>query len=268
MIERLVETDAHEGPVYVAAEQSLYFTTQRAGPRVDIMRLSLADGRVRTVLADANAANGMALDRDGWLLVCEQQPAAISRLDPASGERDTVVDAYRGLPLNSPNDVVVKSDGSIWFTDPSYAYLQGFGPEPQLGDHVYRHNGTLELAADGFEKPNGLAFSPDESVLYVGDSETCVIEAFDVLDGRRLANRRRFATIERGFPDGLKIDRDGNVYTTGGPGLLVFSPGGALLREIDLPGAVNFAFAGERLLVTTDDAIWAADLPLPPTQGA
>src|SRR5215217_1118010 len=193
----LAETDAHEGPVYVASERALYFTTQRTGRRVDIMRLSLADGRIFTVLADAAAANGMALDRDGRLLVCEQQPAAISRVDPATGERQTIVDAYRGRPLNSPNDVVVKSDGSIWFTDPSYAHLQGFGPEPRLGDDVYRHDGELELAAGGFEKPNGLAFSPDESVLYVGDSEACAIEAFDVVDGRVLANRRRFATIAR-----------------------------------------------------------------------
>jgi gluconolactonase len=209
----------------------------------------------------------MALARDGRLVVCEQHPAAIALVDPASGARETLVDAYRGLPLNSPNDVVVKSDGSVWFTDPSYAHLQGFGPEPRLGDHVYRFDGECELVADGFEKPNGLAFSPDESVLYVGDSEACVIDAFDVHDGRRLADRRRFATIEQGHPDGLKTDRRGNVYTTGGPGLLVFSPGGALVREVDLPGAVNFAFAGDRLLVTADDAIWAVETtPVP--QGA
>jgi len=261
MIERLAETDAHEGPVYVAAERALYFTTQREGRSGDMMRLSLADGRVSTVVADAGAANGMALDHDGRLLVCEQQPAAISRIDPATGARETVVDEYRGLPLNSPNDVVVKSDGSIWFTDPSYAHLQGFGPEPRLGDHVYRYDGELELVADRFDKPNGLAFSPDESVLYVGDSERCLVEAFDVQHGRLLANRRVFATIERGFPDGLKTDRRGNVYTTGGPGLLVFSPAGALVREIELPGAVNFAFAGDRLLVTADDAIWSIPVP-------
>jgi gluconolactonase len=257
MTELVATADAHEGPVYVAAERALYFTTQRAGRRVDIMRLSLADGRLSTVLADAAAANGMTLDRDGRLVVCEQQPAAISRIDPRSGARETVVDAYRGLPLNSPNDVVVKSDGSIWFTDPSYAHRQGFGPEPALGDHVYAFDGGLELVADGFEKPNGLAFSPDESVLYVGDSERCIVEAFDVQHGRLLANRRLFAAIERGYPDGLKTDKHGNVYTTGGPGLLVFSPAGALVREIDLPGAVNFAFAGDRLLVTADDAIWS-----------
>jgi hypothetical protein len=134
MTEKLVTADAHEGPVYVAAERALYFTAQRAGWRVDIMRLSLADGRISTVLADAAVANGMTLGRDGRLVVCEQQPAAISFIDPATGARETVVDAFRGLPLNSPNDGVVKSDGSIWFTDPSYAHVPGLGPEPRLGD--------------------------------------------------------------------------------------------------------------------------------------
>jgi gluconolactonase len=260
VLTRVAETDAHEGPVFAEGEQALYFTTQRHGLRVDVKRLSLADGAISTVRPDANAANGMALDLDGALLVCEQQPAAIARVDPSSGRRETVVDAYRGRPLNSPNDIVVKSDGSLWFTDPSYAHLQGFGPEPQLGDFVYRFGGgELELVADGFEKPNGLAFSPGESVLYVGDSEACVIESFDVLDGRRLGNRRRFATIAKGYPDGLKVDDDGNVFTTGGRGLLVYDARGALLQDIELPGAVNFAWAGERLLVTTDDAIWAVD---------
>jgi len=99
MIERVAETDAHEGPVYVAVERALYFTTQRVGRRVDIMRLSLADGRISTVLADASAANGMTLGPDGRLVVCEQQPAAISLVDPSTGARETVVDAFRGLPL-------------------------------------------------------------------------------------------------------------------------------------------------------------------------
>ena len=267
-LEHLVDVDAHEGPVYVAGEDALYFTSvPRPGPRVDIKRLDLGSLEVSVVRRDARAANGMTLGHDGRLIVCEQgsldQPAAITAVDPATGAVETIVDSWHGRPLNSPNDVVVKSDGSVWFTDPSYAHLQGFGPQPQLGDNVYCHDGELELAADGFVKPNGLAFSPDESLLYVGDSEARVIDVFDVDYGRLLVNRRRFATIEHGFPDGLKTDRRGNVYTTGGPGLLVFSPTGALLREIDLPGAVNFAFAGDRLLVTADDAIWSI-----PVQGA
>jgi gluconolactonase len=264
MIERLVETDAHEGPVYVAEGRALYFTTQRAGERVDIRRLDVASRRVTTVREDANVANGMTLAGDRRLLVCEQRPAAIALVDRTSGERETLVDSYRGRPLNSPNDVVVASDGSVWFTDPSYAHLQGFGPPPQLADHVYRHaNGRLDAVAGGFDKPNGLAFSPDESVLYVGDSERRHVKAFDVIDGR-LENERIFAEIGTGYPDGIKVDAAGNVYTTGGPGLQVFDPSGALVREISIAGAVNLAFGGDVLFVTADDAIWSVTLERSP----
>jgi len=246
---RLVETDAHEGPVYVVEEDALYFTTSR--PRVEIRRLDLARGRVKTVRAETGVANGMTLDHDGRLLVCEQQPAAITRVDRASGESETVVDAYRGVPLNSPNDVVVTRDGAIWFTDPSYAHVQGFGPEPQLPDAVYRYaDGELTMAADGFEKPNGLAFSPDERVLYVGDSEACVIWAFE--DGQR----RLFAEIAPGYPDGLKVDGAGRVYSTAGDGIQVFDPDGRRAASIPSPGAVNFTFGDGALFITTDNAIW------------
>jgi len=268
---RLAATDAHEGPVYVADENALYFTTVPKGGRVDIRRLTLdAPTRITTVRADANMANGMALDHEGRLLVCEQgsrsRPARISRLDPTTGRIDTVVDEWRGLHLNSPNDVVVKSDRTIWFTDPSYGHLQGFRPPPELGDHVYRfdpHDGRLTVVADGFDKPNGLAFSPDERVLYVADSEARHVKAFDVADGRRLVGERLFATIASGYPDGIKVDDDGNVYTTAATGVQIFDPGGALAGEIPLAGAVNFTFGGpdrDVFFVTADDAIWAVQL--------
>ena len=176
-IEKLVEVDAHEGPVYVAAEHALYFTTLPRDLRVDVKRLDVASGTVTVVREHANMANGMTLGRDGRLLVCEQgtfeTPARIAALDRASGRTETVVDAWRGRPLNSPNDVVVAADGAIWFTDPSYGFLQGFRPQPQSGDYVYRHDpatGETTVVADSFDKPNGLAFSPDGAVLYVGDS--------------------------------------------------------------------------------------------------
>ncbi len=246
---RLVETDAHEGPVYVAEEDALYFTTAR--PHVEIRRLALATGAVTTVRARTGVANGMTLDHDGSLLVCEQQPAAITRVDRASGTVETVVDSYDGVPLNSPNDVVVTRDAAIWFTDPSYAHVQGFGPEPQLPDAVYRFaDGALTMVADGFEKPNGLAFSPDERVLYVGDSEARVIWAFE--DG----GRRLFAEIAPGYPDGLKVDAAGRVLSTAGDGIQVFEPDGRRAGLIPIPGAVNFAFGDAALFITTDDAIW------------
>ena len=200
---RLVETDAHEGPVYVD-DDALYFTTQR--PDVAIRRLVLATGEVTTVRGAANVANGMALDAEGRLIVCEQDPAAITRFDPASGNVETLVDSYDGRPLNSPNDVVVTRDGAVWFSDPSYGHLQGFRPPPELPDAVYRYaDGELTMVADGFDKPNGLAFSPDEDVLYVGDNGAPRrVLAFDVVEGRSQAHGRDLARSKRVPPDGLK----------------------------------------------------------------
>jgi gluconolactonase len=296
-LELVVATDAHEGPVYVPGEDALYFTTlprptdiPAPGDRtVAIRRLEL-DGdrfplepeRVTTLVERTNMANGMALDREGCLVVCEQgtrsEHAAIGRFDPATGRHETVVDHWGGLRLNSPNDVVVASDGAIWFTDPAYGHLQGFRPEPQVGDFVYRYDPAadrLTVVADGFDKPNGLAFSPDESVLYVTDSGANQeagsyhvgrphhIQAFDVAGGRRLVNRRLFAVTTPGFPDGMKVDAEGRVYASAFSGVQVFSPDGDLIGEIRLPGAVNFTFGGaERnvLFITADEAIWAATL--------
>lgn len=294
---KLLDTDAHEGPVYAAAEDALYFTTRPAPgddplagfPSVAVMRLGLRGGMGRLdpsqlsiVRASANMANGMTLDPAGRLLVCEQGTRAehgrISRLDPVTGQVETVVDGFAGLRFNSPNDVVVKSDGTIWFTDPGYGYLQGFKPEPLLGDFVYRYDpasGRLSVVADGFDKPNGLAFSPDESVLYIGDSGAIQapgsyhvnrphhLRAFRVLGGRRLVDDRLFAVIAPGFPDGLKVDAAGRVYASSASGVQVFDPQGDLIGVIRVPGVVNFTFGGREgnvLLMTADTAIWAATL--------
>jgi gluconolactonase len=279
----VVKTDAHEGPVYVADEDALYFTTT---PRADgtgsrqvaIKRLAL-DGdrfplevdRVSVVVAETRVANGMTLDCDGGLLVCEQgtllAPARIARLDRSSGELETLVDDWEGSPLNSPNDVVVRSDGTVWFTDPSYGHLQGFRPAPRVGDHLYRYDPAsdrLSAVAESFDKPNGLAFSPDEEVLYVADSGVGPdLLAFDVLDRDRLGPARRFALVAGGSPDGLKVDTDGRVYVSASTGVQVFNPARGLTGEIHLPGAVNFTFGGPDrnvLFITTDTAVWAAVL--------
>jgi gluconolactonase len=293
----VLDTDAHEGPVYCADEDALYFTAvprykgiAPAGiPEVDVKRLALngdrfplSGEREAVVRAVTHAANGMTLARDGSLLVCEQgtwtESARISRIDRTRAETVTVVDAWAGLPFNSPNDVVVKRDGTIWFTDPSYGYLQGFRPGPLLGDRVYRHHPPAQrttVVADDFDKPNGLAFSPDESILYIGDSganhelrtyessRPHHIRAFDVTADGRLVNGRLFAVITPGFPDGIKVDSDGRVYASCFSGLQVFSPDGVLIGEIRLPGAVNFTFGGPDrnvLFITTDTAVWAAVL--------
>jgi gluconolactonase len=290
---KVVDVDAHEGPVYVADEDALYFTTlprQRlAGfPEVAIKQLALeelafpvAPDRVTVVRDSANAANGMTLAPDGRLLVCEQgtlaEPARISLVDRQSGEAECVVDAAASLPLNSPNDVVVKRDGTIWFTDPSYGYLQGFRPEPADGDRVYRYDprsSRITVVASDLDKPNGLAFSPDEHVLYIGDSGANQdpgsfdprrphhVSAFDVV-GAGLANGRLFSVTTPGFPDGIKVDSAGRVYVSSFSGLQVFDLAADLIGEIHLPGAVNFTFGGPDrnvLFITTDAAVWAAVL--------
>lgn len=267
---RLVaETDAHEGPVHVPEEDALYFTTSR--PAVAIRRLDLRSGRVSTVRADANAANGMALGRDGRLIVCEQgafhRAAAITAVDRVTGATETLVDAWHGLPLNSPNDVVVARDGGIWFTDPSYGQLQGFRPESVLRDRVYRLEpvtGELRVAADGFDKPNGLAFSPDEDVVFVADNgEPHTVVAFDVIAGRHCANRRTLAAFPAEHPDGLAVDAAGRVYASTPDGLRVLAATGETLAEIELPGAVNFAWREPdrtALYVTADAAIWLLEI--------
>ena len=291
----VIETDAHEGPVYLPDEDALYFTslpgnvgTSAPGaPCAYVKRLAL-DGlsfpvdplRLSVVPARVTMPNGMALGRDGRLVVCEQgthdERARISRVHPATGVAETVVDAWGALRLNSPNDVVVRSDGTIWFTDPSYGYLQGFRPEPQTGDYVYRHDpaaGRLSVVADCFDKPNGLAFSPDERTLYITDSGANQepgsyhvqrphhIVASDVRDGSHLGAGRLFAVTTPGFPDGIKVDRAGRVYASSLSGVQVFSPAGDPVGLIRVPGAVNFTFGGpggEVLFITTDTAIWAA----------
>lgn len=287
----LTEINAHEGPVYVAAEHALYFTTapDPAHRTIAIMRVLLsgdafpfAAKAIETVQSPSNMANGMVLDRDGHLLVCEQgtreTPARISRLELATGAVATVVDGWRGKPLNSPNDVVVKSDRTVWFTDPDYGALQGFRDAPELGAYVYRHDpatGETSVVADSFNKPNGIAFSPDESVLYITDSGANQapgtyfpalphhVQAHDVRDGRRLANQRLFAVVTPGVPDGIKVDGRGRVYTSSGTGVQVFTPDGDLIGEIGAPGVANFTFGGpanDVLFVLDDARIWQVKL--------
>jgi gluconolactonase len=290
-LEKLVETDAHEGPVYDARSSSLLFTTvpRTVGvplpdwKEVSIGRLDLATLEVSTLCESSNMANGMTLDREGRLLVCEQGTktarAQIGRIDLESPEDTfTVVDEWYGLTFNSPNDVVVKSDGTIWFTDPSYGFLQGFKDQPLVGDFVYRYDPATEeitVVADSFNKPNGLAFSPDEEILYVNDSGAIQgpgtyyvnlphhILAFDVADGRHLVGERLFAVVTPGIPDGLKTDSDGRVYSSCASGVKVYTPRTRLIGEILVPGVANFCFGGpegNELFMLNDTAIYRATL--------
>ncbi len=289
-LELVVATDAHEGPVYVQEQDALFFTTVPQNVNVPapgyktvaISRLDLATAQVTVVRQPSNRANGMTLDREGRLVVCEQgtrsSPAAISRLDPRTGARESLVEQWFGLPFNSPNDVVVKSDGSIWFTDPSYGFLQSFKPAPSVGDFVYRFDpatGSLAVVADSFNKPNGLAFSPDESILYVNDSAAIQgpgpyhvdlphhILAFDVIGHARLAHARLLAVVTPGIPDGLKVDAAGRVYSSSADGLKVYNPAGGLIGAILVDNVANFTFGGPHrnvIYILNDTAIHAAHL--------
>ncbi len=287
----LTETNAHEGPVYVAAEHALYVTTvPEPGPRnVAIKRLQLggeefpfAAQALDTVEFPSNMANGMTLDRDGRLVICEQgtreTPARISRMNLKTRAVETVVDQWRGLRFNSPNDVVVKSDRTVWFTDPNYGEIQGFKGAPEVGAFVYRYDpatGETSVVADSFNKPNGLAFSRDESVLYITDTGANQapgtyfvglphhVRAFDVHEGRHLREERLFAVVSPGVPDGIKVDVLDRVYTSSATGVQVFTPDGDLIGEIMAPGVANFTFGGpdnDVLFILGDTRIWQAKL--------
>lgn len=280
---------AHEGPVWFADEKTLYFTSTpvrgsdgRPMVNIDAVRLDgcplreltgpIGAGRVRTVAYDANAANGMCPDGAGGLLVCEQgnhrTPARITRLDRKTGLRETVVDAFDGRPLNSPNDITVHPDGAVWFTDPSYGRLQGFRPHPEIPDGVHRFDpatGEHAVVTATFDKPNGLALSPDGSTLYIGDSGTGHAVTALRVHGSHVEDELWTHTLPSGYPDGLKTDSAGHVWFTTGDGLRVLSPAGEHLGDIPLPGAVNFTFveSDEVLLVTADTAVWAVVLDNP-----
>jgi len=283
--ETIPNVNAHEGPVYVRDENAVYFTTVPVttnipsfGDRnVAIKRLDVASCNVSTFVAEANMANGMTLDRKGRLLICEQgsleTTARISRMSLKTKKTETVVDHWFGLPFNSPNDIVEKSDGTIWFTDPAYGVLQGFRPPQLVGDYVYRYDpadDSVTVVVDSFKKPNGLCFSPDESILYVNDSGAIEgpntyyvnlphhIRAFDVADDSHLVNERLFAVVTPVIPDGLKVDSQGRVYSSSGTGVQVFDTTGKILGEILAGGVANFCFGGKdnnMLFMMCDTAI-------------
>jgi gluconolactonase len=278
---------AHEGPVWFSDEKTLYYTSvpvrDRDGVprvRIDCVRLDgcplrelsgpVGAGRVRTVVYDSNAGNGMCADGAGGLLVCEQggplKPARISRLNPRTDIRETVVGEFEGRALNSPNDILRHPDGSIWFTDPSYGWVQGFRPRPAIPDGVHRYDpvtGAHVLVTAAFEKPNGLAFSPDGQTLYVGDSDDQrrTVTALGV-GAHGVTHSLWTHTVRSGYPDGLKTDSAGRVWFTTGDGLRMLSPAGKHLGDVPLAGAVNFTFAegDDVLLVTADTAVWAVVL--------
>ena len=259
-----------EGPAWFGDSRTLLFS--------DIPNdrmLQWAEGLgVREFRAPANYSNGNTRDREGRLITCEHGRRCISRTE-TDGRITVLADRHQGRRLNSPNDVVVKSDGTIWFTDPSYGITsdyEGNRAESEIGAcHVYRldpTDGALTAVAEDFVRPNGLAFSPDEKTLYVADSSVTHdpagnhhIRAFDVIEGRRLAKGRVFTEISPGFPDGFRCDTQGNVWCSSGDGVQVFAPDGTRLGKILVPEHVsNLCFGGpkkNRLFITATTSLYS-----------
>jgi gluconolactonase len=244
-----------EGPIWHPIEQHLLFSDMPA----DIRRRYTPDGKVEEVRNPSNKCNGMTYDADLNLLVCEHVTSSLVREYP-DGRRETVASHFEGKELNSPNDVVVHSDGSIYFSDPWYGRMPVFGLERErdLGwQGVFRvppSGGDPELVVgrDTYEQPNGLCFSPDESLLYINDTPGAYIDVYDVNEDGSLANERRFFSgigsgiIEEGIPDGMKCDERGNIWVTGPGGIWVISSAGEQLAVIEVPeNTGNLTWGGE-----------------------
>ena len=185
----------------------------------------------------SGSSNGLTLDREGRLVACEHATRRVS-LTKTNGTVITLADRYQGKRLNSPNDAVVKSDGTIYFTDPPYGIEPEQQEQPCNGVYRILPDGTLELLINDFDRPNGLAFSPDESVLYIDDSPRRHVRAFDVRADGTLTSGRIFADMDHpqhGSPDGMKVDEAGHLYATGATGIWVFEPDGNHLGVIVTP---------------------------------
>lgn len=195
------------------------------------------DGTVSVWREPSGNSNGLTFDRQGQLIACEHGNRRVSRTEP-DGSVTTLADSYNGHRLNSPNDVVVRSDGLIYFTDPPYGIQPEEREQPCNGVYCIRPDGTITLVADDFDRPNGLAFSPDESILYIDDSPRRHVRAFKVQPDGTLTGGEVIADMDHpqpGSPDGMKIDQEGHLYVTGATGVWVFEPNGTLLGVVVTP---------------------------------
>ncbi len=260
-----------EGPVWLGDARSLVWSDV---PGNRMYRWDEETGTTSVFRSPSGHANGNTRDRRGRLLTCEHGGRRVSRTE-YDGRVTTLIDRFEGRRLNSPNDIVCKSDRSIWFTDPSFGILghyEGAKAEPELPTNVYRldTSGKATVVAEGINQPNGLAFSPDEKVLYIVESRSVPrkILAYDVVEGRTLANRRVLIDAgPKGTPDGFRVDVDGNLWCGWGmgeaglDGVHVFNPAGKLIGRIDLPErCANVCFGGtqrNRLFMAATTSIYA-----------
>ncbi len=244
-------------------------------PNNRIMRWSEKDG-ASIFREPCGNTNGHTTDLEGRILSCETSGRRVSRTEH-DGTVVTLVDRYRGGKLTSPNDIVVKSDGSVWFTDPDYGALHpelGHGKAPEQ-DHnrVYRHvpeTGETTVLSEDFDKPNGIAFSPDESVVYIGDTgrthgefRAHRVMAFEV-NGDTLSNPRVFADVDPWVPDGMRVDASGNLFVSAGDGIQCFNPSGELIGKIRTPEvAANCSFGmpdRQTLFIAATSSVWSIEL--------
>lgn len=262
-----------EGPVYFGDQRCLIWSDL---PSNRMLRWDEETGQVTTFRSPSNFSNGNTRDREGRLVTCEHRGRRVTRTE-LSGKITVLADSYQGKRLNSPNDVVVKSDGTVWFTDPTYgisAEYEGGKAESEIGScNVYRfdpRSGDLRIVVDDFSRPNGLAFSPDESILYIADSGFWPnpeaphhIRAFDVA-GDQLKNSRVLAEVSPGIPDGFRVDADGNLWTSAGDGVQCFTSGGDLIGKIRIPEKVaNVCFGGparDRLFICGHTSLYSIHL--------
>jgi gluconolactonase len=260
-----------EGPVWMGDARALLWSDV---PGNTMYRWDEETGATSIFRAPSGFSNGNSRDQQGRLISCEHGQRRVSRTEH-DGRVVTLADSFKGKRLNSPNDIVCKRDGSIWFTDPSFGILgfyEGEKAEPELPTQVYRldPDGHLSVVAEGINMPNGLAFSPDESMLYVVESRAMPrkIIAFDVRSDNTLSNRRPVIDAgPKGTPDGFRLDIDGNLWCGWGmgeaglDGVHVFNPQGKLIGRIDLPErCANLCFGGlhrNRLFMAASTSIYA-----------
>ncbi|MEH2252404.1 SMP-30/gluconolactonase/LRE family protein [Nostoc sp.] len=270
-----------EGPVYFHEDDSIVWSDAH-GNR--LLRWSPTDG-VSVLRDPSDYQSGNYRDLEGRLVACSSGLRAIIRHED-DDEWKVLVDRYQGKRLNSPNDLVVKTDGTIWFTDPPYGITepnQGYGGEQeQPGSYVYRFDpatGEIYPVVTDMVRPNGLAFSPDESLLYVSDTAAFNIpggphhiRVYEVMGDRHVTNGRVFCIIDPGQPDGLRVDEHGNIFTTSQDSVQIYAPNGTQLGKILVPEtSTNLTFGGkegdslsgtlrERLFITAGHSLYAIDL--------
>lgn len=261
-----------EGPAWFAAGRYLVWSDI---PNNRMLRWDDCDGSVSVFRDPSNNSNGNTVDRQGRLVTCEHLARRVTRTE-LDGSITVIADNYRGKRFNSPNDVIVASDGAIWFTDPSYGILrdyEGGRADSEIGAcHVYRvdPSGEIAIVADDYEMPNGLAFSPDESVLYIAD--TGASERDDgprhirrhKLSGGKLSGGEVFAVCTDGLFDGFRLDRDGRIWTSARDGVHCYDPSGKLIGKILIPEIVaNVCFGGpkmNRLFICGTTSLYSAFL--------